>query len=130
MFESIGWAEIPVFVVAGLFILGPERLPDAAHWLGNATKQVRDYATGARHHLRTELGQEHQALASRPAASTAVARLVNAGSCNSGHSVRSRRVVGGGDGGDALLPQIVVGPAVGSQHGSLAGVDALSQSAG
>ncbi len=58
MFENIGWAEILVLVVAGLFILGPERLPEAARWLGSAIKQVRDYATGARDHLRKELGPE------------------------------------------------------------------------
>lgn len=58
MFENIGWAEILVLIVAGLFILGPERLPEAARWLGKAIKQVRDYATGARDHLRKELGPE------------------------------------------------------------------------
>ena len=34
VFESVGWGEILVLVVAGLFILGPERLPSAAAWLG------------------------------------------------------------------------------------------------
>ena len=62
MFENIGWAEILVLVVAGLFILGPERLPEAARWLGNAIKQVRDYATGARDHLKKELGPEFDQL--------------------------------------------------------------------
>lgn len=58
MFENIGWAEILVLIVAGLFILGPERLPEAARWLGKAINQVREYATGARDHLRKELGPE------------------------------------------------------------------------
>jgi len=58
VFENIGWAEILVLIVAGLFILGPERLPEAARWLGKAIKQVRDYATGAQNHLRKEFGQE------------------------------------------------------------------------
>ncbi|TCK26505.1 Sec-independent protein translocase protein TatB [Pseudonocardia endophytica] len=62
MFENVGWAEILVLVVAGLFILGPERLPEAARWLGSAIKQVRDYATGARDHLRKELGPEFDQL--------------------------------------------------------------------
>jgi sec-independent protein translocase protein TatB len=62
VFENVGWAEILVLVVAGLFILGPERLPEAARWLGNAIKQVRDYATGARDHLRKELGPEFDQL--------------------------------------------------------------------
>ncbi|MFP5023149.1 Sec-independent protein translocase protein TatB [Pseudonocardia phyllosphaerae] len=62
MFENIGLPELLVLVVAGLFILGPERLPDAARWLGNAVRQVREYATGARDHLKTELGPEYESL--------------------------------------------------------------------
>ncbi|RZS44280.1 sec-independent protein translocase protein TatB [Herbihabitans rhizosphaerae] len=62
MFDSIGWAEILVIVVAGLFILGPERLPSAAAWLGRNVRKVRQYATGAREQLRTELGPEYDEL--------------------------------------------------------------------
>ena len=62
MFESVGWGEIFVLVVAGLFILGPERLPSAAAWLGRAIRQVREYATGARDQLRHELGPEFDEL--------------------------------------------------------------------
>ena len=62
MFESVGWGEILVLVVAGLFILGPERLPSAAAWLGSAVRQVREYATGARDQLRRELGPEFDEL--------------------------------------------------------------------
>jgi sec-independent protein translocase protein TatB len=58
VFDSIGWAEILVIVVAGLFILGPERLPDAAAWLGRSVRKVRDYATGAREQLRSEMGDD------------------------------------------------------------------------
>jgi sec-independent protein translocase protein TatB len=58
MFDSIGWGEILVLVVAGLFILGPERLPSAAAWLGRSLRQVREYATGAREQLRAELGPD------------------------------------------------------------------------
>ena len=50
--------EILVLVVAGLFILGPERLPEAARWLGSAVRQVKEYATGAQNHLKKELGPE------------------------------------------------------------------------
>nr|WP_222131596.1 Sec-independent protein translocase protein TatB [Pseudonocardia sp. C8] len=50
--------EILVLVVAGLFILGPERLPEAARWLGSAVRQVKEYATGAQNHLKSELGPE------------------------------------------------------------------------
>jgi sec-independent protein translocase protein TatB len=62
VFESVGWGEILVLVVAGLFILGPERLPSAAAWLGRTSRQVREYATGARDQLRRELGPEFDEL--------------------------------------------------------------------
>ena len=58
MFDSIGWGEFLVLVVAGLFILGPERLPSAAAWLGKTVRQLRGYASGARDQLRSELGPE------------------------------------------------------------------------
>ncbi|GAB3481870.1 Sec-independent protein translocase protein TatB [Amycolatopsis cihanbeyliensis] len=59
MFESVGWGEILVLIIAGLFILGPERLPDAAAWLGKSVRKVRDFATGARQQLRDEMGPEY-----------------------------------------------------------------------
>lgn len=62
MFDSVGWGEILVLVVAGLFILGPERLPGAAAWLGKTIRQVREYATGAREQLQKELGPEFDEL--------------------------------------------------------------------
>ena len=62
MFDSVGWGEILVLIVAGLFILGPERLPSAAAWAGRAIRQVREYATGAREQLRGELGPEFDEL--------------------------------------------------------------------
>ncbi|MEJ3656794.1 Sec-independent protein translocase protein TatB [Actinomycetes bacterium KLBMP 9759] len=62
MFDSIGWGEILVLVVAGLFILGPDRLPEAAAWVGRSIRKVREYATGAREQLRGELGPEFDEL--------------------------------------------------------------------
>ncbi len=62
MFDSVGWGEIIVLVVAGLFILGPERLPAAAAWLGGAIRQVKEYASGARDQLKGELGPEFDEL--------------------------------------------------------------------
>ena len=59
---NIGWAEFVVLTIAGLFILGPERLPSAAAWLGRTVRQVREYATGAREQLRDELGPEFDQL--------------------------------------------------------------------
>ncbi|MBM7772059.1 sec-independent protein translocase protein TatB [Actinokineospora baliensis] len=58
MFESIGWAEILVLGIAGLFILGPERLPGAAAWVGRSMRKVREFATGARDQLKGELGTD------------------------------------------------------------------------
>ncbi|MBB5807734.1 sec-independent protein translocase protein TatB [Saccharothrix ecbatanensis] len=62
MFDSIGWVEILLIIVAGLFILGPERLPAAAGWVGKTIRQVRDYATGAREQLKQEMGPEFEQL--------------------------------------------------------------------
>lgn len=62
MFGNVGWSEIVVLMFAGLFILGPERLPGAAAWLGKTVKQVREYATGARQQLKDELGPEFDEL--------------------------------------------------------------------
>ncbi|PPK70131.1 Sec-independent protein translocase protein TatB [Actinokineospora auranticolor] len=62
MFESVGWAEILVLGIAGLFILGPERLPSAAAWLGRSIRKVREFATGARDQLKGELGNDFDEL--------------------------------------------------------------------
>ena len=59
---GISWGELLVLIVAGLFILGPERLPSAAAWLAKGVRQVRDYANGAREQLRSELGPEFDEL--------------------------------------------------------------------
>lgn len=58
MFESVGWMEILVLGIAGLFILGPERLPTAAAWVGRNLRKIREYASGARDQLRSEMGPE------------------------------------------------------------------------
>lgn len=62
MFDSIGWMEILVLGIAGLFILGPERLPAAAAWLGRNLRKVREFASGARDQLRSEMGPEFEEL--------------------------------------------------------------------
>src|SRR5262250_2560161 len=62
MFDSIGWGEILVLLVIGLFVLGPERLPTAAAWLGRTVRQIREYAQGAREQLRSEIGPEFDSL--------------------------------------------------------------------
>jgi sec-independent protein translocase protein TatB len=62
MFDSIGWGEILILLLAGLFILGPERLPAAASWIGKSIRKVREFATGARDQLRSEMGPEFDEL--------------------------------------------------------------------
>ncbi|GAA4841500.1 Sec-independent protein translocase protein TatB [Saccharopolyspora rosea] len=62
MFDSVGWPELLILVVVGLFVLGPERLPQAAAWLGRTVRQVKEYATGAREQIRSELGPEFDEL--------------------------------------------------------------------
>jgi sec-independent protein translocase protein TatB len=44
--------------LVGMFVLGPERLPAAATWVGRTLRQVKSYATGANQQLRRELGPE------------------------------------------------------------------------
>jgi sec-independent protein translocase protein TatB len=58
MFANVGWGEMLVLVIAGLVILGPERLPGAIRWTSNALRQVRDYVSGATSQLRDDLGPE------------------------------------------------------------------------
>ena len=56
MFANVGWGEMLILVVAGLVILGPERLPGAIRWTSNAVRQAREYLSGATNQLREDLG--------------------------------------------------------------------------
>ena len=58
MFDSIGWGEISVLVVLGLFVFGPERLPGMAAEAGRALRRMRLYAKGLTDDLKAELGPE------------------------------------------------------------------------
>jgi sec-independent protein translocase protein TatB len=49
-------------VIAGLVILGPERLPGAIRWTSSALRQARDYISGATSQLREDLGPEFEDL--------------------------------------------------------------------
>jgi sec-independent protein translocase protein TatB len=58
MFSNVGWGEMLLLVIAGLVILGPERLPGAIRWTSGALRQARDYVSGATKQLRDDLGPE------------------------------------------------------------------------
>jgi sec-independent protein translocase protein TatB len=58
MFANVGWGEMLVLVIAGLVILGPERLPGAIRWTSSTLRQARDYISGATSQLRDDLGPE------------------------------------------------------------------------
>lgn len=62
MFANVGWGEMLVLVVAGLVILGPERLPGAIRWTASTLKQAREYLSGATSQLRQDLGPEFEDL--------------------------------------------------------------------
>lgn len=62
MFANIGWGEMLILVIAGLVILGPERLPGAIRWTSNALRQARDYVSGATTQLRQDFGPEFEDL--------------------------------------------------------------------
>jgi sec-independent protein translocase protein TatB len=62
VFDSVGWGEILVLIIAGLFILGPERLPGAVAWVAKSLGKVREFASGARDQLRNEMGPEFDEL--------------------------------------------------------------------
>ncbi|HWS94589.1 MAG TPA: Sec-independent protein translocase protein TatB [Mycobacterium sp.] len=62
MFANLSWEHILVLVVVALVILGPERLPGAIRWTGNALRQARDYLSGVTRQLREDIGPEFDEL--------------------------------------------------------------------
>jgi sec-independent protein translocase protein TatB len=58
MFDGVGWGEIVVLILIGLFVFGPDRLPKAARDAGRLLRQLRQMATGVREDLRAELGPD------------------------------------------------------------------------
>jgi len=58
VFNSLGWPELAVLLVLGLFVFGPERLPGMAAEAGKALRKVRRYAKGLTDDLKAELGPE------------------------------------------------------------------------
>lgn len=58
MFNSLGWPEISVLIVLGLFVFGPERLPGMAAEAGRALRKLRQFTKGLTDDLKAELGPE------------------------------------------------------------------------
>lgn len=55
---GLSWDQIILILLAGLFLLGPERIPTALTWLMDSLKKVRAFAAGAQTEMRSQLGPE------------------------------------------------------------------------
>jgi len=55
---GLGWPEAIVLLLLGLFVFGPERLPEIAADAGRTLRKVRTYLKGMSEELRSELGPE------------------------------------------------------------------------
>jgi sec-independent protein translocase protein TatB len=51
---GMGWGELMVLAVVGLFVLGPERLPGAIRTVSAAITQAKGYLAAAREQLDSE----------------------------------------------------------------------------
>ena len=60
--SGLSLEHLLILLLAALFILGPERLPEAARRLAQSIRKVRGFASGAQEQLRSELGPEFQEL--------------------------------------------------------------------
>ena len=58
MLQSLGWGEVAVLLVLGLFVFGPERLPGMAAEAGKGLRQLRLYVKNMTTDLKNELGPE------------------------------------------------------------------------
>jgi sec-independent protein translocase protein TatB len=58
LFDSIGWGEIVVLLLAALFIFGPERLPHLAKDAATGLRKVRTVITGVRQQVHESLGDD------------------------------------------------------------------------
>ena len=55
---GLGWEQIIVILLVGLFLLGPERIPTTVQWVAGTLRKVKTMAAGAQAQLRTEIGPE------------------------------------------------------------------------
>ncbi|WP_018351538.1 Sec-independent protein translocase subunit TatB [Longispora albida] len=60
MFENLGWPEIILLVLVGLFIFGPEKLPKAISDGMRFIRNVRQMAANATSDLGREMGKDIQ----------------------------------------------------------------------
>ncbi|WP_035857527.1 sec-independent translocase [Cryptosporangium arvum] len=60
MFENLGWWEIIVLALIGLFVFGPDRLPKVIGEAGRMLRTLRQMARGASAELRDELGTDFE----------------------------------------------------------------------
>ncbi|WP_110588668.1 twin-arginine translocase TatA/TatE family subunit [Microbacterium suaedae] len=58
MFSGFAIEKVVLIAVIAAILIGPERLPQAAEWLGRTVRGVRDYARGARSRVEEEMGDE------------------------------------------------------------------------
>jgi sec-independent protein translocase protein TatB len=58
VFDSIGWGEVAVLVLAALFIFGPERLPHLAKDAAVGLKKLRAAISGVREQMNESLGDD------------------------------------------------------------------------
>lgn len=58
MLGSIGFPELLVLLVVGLFVFGPERLPKVIADVGKVVRQLRAMANDVTDDLKAELGPE------------------------------------------------------------------------
>ncbi|WP_221585246.1 twin-arginine translocase TatA/TatE family subunit [Microbacterium sp. G2-8] len=58
MFSGFAIEKIVIIGVIAAILIGPERLPQAAQWLGRTTRQIKSYIQGARTRVQDEMGDE------------------------------------------------------------------------
>jgi len=58
VFGGLGWPEAAVLLLLGLFVFGPERLPEIAQEAGRALRKLRVWLKDMSEDLKAELGPE------------------------------------------------------------------------
>ena len=62
MFSGLSLEHLVLLGIAGLFILGPDKLPEAARWLGHTLRTIRSWASETREQMQSELGPDFDEL--------------------------------------------------------------------